>query len=660
MGLLSNPSLSQKAKYCKLLIRRNASICFGLYLLGVICFGLLPEPNFNSGTYFSENALLPGLVYSEIKAETVALAKTYAAELDREREAHPSGMPTAWLLAKMRKIGLETHGHNFTLNYPLGGGKVFKGKNVYGILRAPRIASTEAFVISVPYRPPESVLTDVSSGVPLMLAFADFARKQKYWAKDIIFLITEQEQLGMQAWLEAYHGSGDNRVLNAGSLGGRAGAIQAAINLEVQSLDVNHIDLKVEGLNGQLPNLDLHNLAQKLSQKNGIPAAYRLSATNQRKPSSYSERLQSLLAMVLSQSSGVPNGNHGLFHRYGIEALTMECVKRNGHQRNTNVGVGALLKIVEGISRSLNNLLERFHQSYFFYLLVTHDRFVSIGDYMPSLALMAGALLVNSFIHYLALYYSDDSDPDQTPSDDDDEDQPETPNHSYTPVGIVLLLAHAIGALTTVLPFNPALNDYLHQSNLSTQFSLFSIMACISVLILILPGFITLDALNASILRIVVLLELGTALLTVGMLNFSLGWLLSVVIVPVVLLLQPMKGAFVKGLSRLLCIVIHPLVVVYLVLFCVTCSLFPELTIKDQLKKAITGTMDGITYSVVDSMIYGNWLFDLVALVFVPSWTMLWCLMFVAKQPSVEADVATRKVHFEAEVAQKEPLEMKE
>jgi glycosylphosphatidylinositol transamidase len=28
-----------------------------------------------------------------------------------------------------------------------------------------------------------------------------------YWAKDIIFLVTEHEQLGMQAWLEAYHGT---------------------------------------------------------------------------------------------------------------------------------------------------------------------------------------------------------------------------------------------------------------------------------------------------------------------------------------------------------------------------------------------------------------------------------------------------------------------
>ena len=26
-----------------------------------------------------------------------------------------------------------------------------------------------------------------------------------YWAKDIIFLVTEQEYVGMQAWLSAYH-----------------------------------------------------------------------------------------------------------------------------------------------------------------------------------------------------------------------------------------------------------------------------------------------------------------------------------------------------------------------------------------------------------------------------------------------------------------------
>lgn len=213
-----------------------------------------------------------GLVYSEIRtSELSTYANRLLDELNGEREKHSSDTPHAFLLAKMKKIGLDTYTHNFTLNYPLGARKVYQGKNVYGILRAPRTASTEAIVITVPYRPPSSVHPEITYGIPLILAFADFARKQKYWAKDIIFLITEQEQLGMQAWLEAYHGYDDNPVLRSGSLDARAGQIQAAINVEVQDFDIQYINIKIEGLNGQLPNLDLHNLVQKLSHKQSIP-----------------------------------------------------------------------------------------------------------------------------------------------------------------------------------------------------------------------------------------------------------------------------------------------------------------------------------------------------------------------------------------------------
>lgn len=78
----------------------------------------------------------------------------------------------------MKKIGLETYTHNFTLNYPFGGGKQFTGKNVYGILRASRIGSTEAMVFSIPYRPPNTAHFQITHGVPLLLAFADFARSE--------------------------------------------------------------------------------------------------------------------------------------------------------------------------------------------------------------------------------------------------------------------------------------------------------------------------------------------------------------------------------------------------------------------------------------------------------------------------------------------------
>ena len=36
--------------------------------------------------------------------------------------------------------------------------------------------------------------------------------------------------------------------------------------------------------------------------------------------------LKTMLNMMWSQASGAPSGNHGLFHRYSIEALTLEGV----------------------------------------------------------------------------------------------------------------------------------------------------------------------------------------------------------------------------------------------------------------------------------------------------------------------------------------------
>lgn len=123
-------------------------------------------------------------MYSEIRSDTTNYALNILDELERERDSHQNSMPMAWILAKFRQIGLETHTHNFTLNYPLDGGRVFTGKNVYGILRAPRIGSTESIVISTPYRTPDTIHPVVTHSIPILLAFANFARsKNKIIAK---------------------------------------------------------------------------------------------------------------------------------------------------------------------------------------------------------------------------------------------------------------------------------------------------------------------------------------------------------------------------------------------------------------------------------------------------------------------------------------------
>lgn len=133
-----------------------------------------------------------GLVHSDITGETTNEALRLMDELSRERETHKSSTPTAWLLAKFRQIGLDTFVHNFTLNYPLGGGRVFEGKNIYGILRAPRIGSTESIVISAPYRSPDSIHPDVSHSIPILLAFANFARRM-YFHYSLLILVPYSE-----------------------------------------------------------------------------------------------------------------------------------------------------------------------------------------------------------------------------------------------------------------------------------------------------------------------------------------------------------------------------------------------------------------------------------------------------------------------------------
>lgn len=63
MGLLTNPSPTKRGKLIKKLIKYNRGICFILYMIGIGWFCCLALVEFNNKTYFSENALLPGLFY---------------------------------------------------------------------------------------------------------------------------------------------------------------------------------------------------------------------------------------------------------------------------------------------------------------------------------------------------------------------------------------------------------------------------------------------------------------------------------------------------------------------------------------------------------------------------------------------------------------------
>ncbi|KAI5750531.1 hypothetical protein M8J76_016464 [Diaphorina citri] len=241
MGLLTDPGTGEGI-FTHSLLRYSNKTSFFLYTVALVWFALLAHEEINIGTYFSENALLPGLVKGDYSEDEIA--KSFLSELTNEVESSNGQMPIPYLMARFHQLGLEAYIHNFTLHYPLGKPVDMTGRNVYAILRAPRTASMEALVLNIPYRPLQSIYPSTLPGLALAMSMVKFFRRQRYWAKDIILLISEHEQLG--------------------------GAIQAAITLEIQSHRIDHIDVKVSGLNGQLPNLDLVNLIHRLCGKEGI------------------------------------------------------------------------------------------------------------------------------------------------------------------------------------------------------------------------------------------------------------------------------------------------------------------------------------------------------------------------------------------------------
>lgn len=327
------------------------------------------------------------------------------------------------------------------------------------------------------------------------------------------FLVTDQEQLGMQAWLDAYHTCDNsfqpNQILNSGNLEARAGSIQAAINLELQSFDLKYIDVKIEGLNGQLPNLDLVNLVQRIGVKEGFVSGHRQTSTVRRSgaKSSWEDNFRHMILMLLTQSTGVPNGNHGLFYRYGIEAVTLEGYRQEqtNYQRKSN-GATSVLRLIEGITRSVNNLLERFHQSFFFYILVASDRFVSIGDYMPSLGLMVAALLIKAFINWLNInknssiqIETDDGNGDDDAHSTGTDDSDSNDDLKFISVAKFLIAAHGFGVISAYLPFIAPIDTAFHVYGIKTEIYLFFTLFVLSMVALTLPMFYSFSENNIEV-----------------------------------------------------------------------------------------------------------------------------------------------------------------
>ncbi|KAH0518915.1 Glycosylphosphatidylinositol anchor attachment 1 protein [Microtus ochrogaster] len=592
MGLLSDPV--RRRALARFVLRLNTPLCVLSYVAGIAWFLALAFPPLTQRTYMSENAMGSTMVEEQFVGGD--RARNFARDFAAHRKKSGS-LPVAWLERSMRSVGLEVYTQSFYRKLPFPDETheryMVSGTNVYGILRAPRAASTESLVLTVPCGPDSTN----SQAVGLLLALAAHFRGQIYWAKDIIFLVTEHDLLGTEAWLEAYH---DINVtgIQSSPLQGRAGAIQAAVALELSSDVVTSLDVTVEGLNGQLPNLDLLNLFQTFCQKGGLLCTLqgKLQPQDWTSLEGPLQGLQTLLLMVLRQASGRPHGPHGLFLRYRVEALTLRGINSFRQYKYDLVAVG---KALEGMFRKLNHLLERLHQSFFFYLLPALSRFVSIGLYMPA----AGFLLL-----VLGLKIS-----------------------STLGVGLAslmapLLISQAMGLALYVLPV-------LGQHVAAQHFPVAEADAVVLTLLAIYVAGLALPhnthrVVSSQVpdrgwmaLKLVALIYLALQLGCIALTNFSLGFLLAATMVPAAALTKP-HGP--RPLYAALLVVTSPAVTLLGSLF-----LWRELQeVPLSLAEGWQLFLTALAQGVLEHYTYGALLFPILALGLYPCWLLFWNVLF--------------------------------
>lgn len=306
-------------------------------------------------------------VFRGFKHEVDALAKAEPAQINAQLEEY------------LTKAGLKVARQKYEYHAV---GETIAGENVYGILQAPRGDATEAIVLVAAWRNVDGVLNQ--SGVALLLTLARYLNRWSLWSKDIIILFTPDSRAGPQAWVDAYH---DAHFSSIASLPLKSGALQGAIAIDYpQAHRFKQLHIVYDGVNGQLPNLDLFNTVTNIANEQmRIPITLQQMWQHN---DSYEDRLKTMLRGMLRQGLGHASGPHSAFIPYHVDAITLQPF---GEGWEDEMAMG---RVIESTVRSLNNLLEHLHQSFFFYLLMERHRFVSIGTYLPSAMLVATSFTI--------------------------------------------------------------------------------------------------------------------------------------------------------------------------------------------------------------------------------------------------------------------------
>ncbi|KJX98783.1 Glycosylphosphatidylinositol:protein transamidase [Zymoseptoria brevis] len=512
-----------------------------LIVVGIAWVLLLPLDEYSRQTYISENAILPGQVHTYFGGSEHNVFRAYRQEVYSLGQQPGTEIRRDGLVKMIREMGLKPAVQPFSYHVA---GETISGDNVYGLLQGPRADATEAMVLMAAWRNFDGEVN--YSGVALALAMARYFKRWSIWSKDIILLIPEDSTYGPEAWVSAYHSTSDTITSsrNVSALPIKAGALQAAIALDYPvgpwGKRFGKLDVLYDGINGALPNLDLLNTAASVaSGQMGMGCSLHGMIDHSDK---YEDRLKCLAKGALTQAAGHATGPHSAFMPYHIDAITLKTVGDGWHDE---MGLG---RVTESVFRSINNLLEHLHQSFFFYILLNTNRFASIGSYLPAAMLIAGSFTINALALWIASGKGPVEPPGKPTASLEEKVKKEETVAVKTGEGVALvpkaelesverkMFVPAIAFLAVHLLSVVPLHVLTHTPRASLSFSFFAIAGSTYLLPLyfstVLVRFLRASSQQLQIMQTFSLLFLGATLSTWATINFSLALIVGVLATP--------------------------------------------------------------------------------------------------------------------------------
>lgn len=476
------------------------------------------------------------------------------------------------------------------------------GINTVGIIRAPRGDGKEAIVLVTPYNAAKGGVRETLS---LGIAYSVFSllTRVTWLAKDIIWLVADSqygEYAPVAAWLRDYHtpafsnlDSLNTETCHVGnnifeskkanletkiSYGiRRSGTMAAALVLEVayRNEKEDTLGIYAEASNGQMPNLDLINIVHYLAvHRQGLRVQVEkfCSLLNSKWLKSLGEVFESLGKLVKTlnpdwkfgisaadyvegaatfasslyyQALGVPTGPHGAFRDYQVDAITLEFSLRTSFdrldRRNDFLLHGG--RLIEGVIRSVNNLLEKFHQSFFLYLLTSPSKFVSVGVYMIAFALLVAPLpVVAASLYAKTLDLNPTSEKDKSAASN--ELGSVLRSWKWLNSAKTVFVVHFWGATVSLLPY---FISQIPDSDPTTNFSVWILLSILTLEILrwILASpsshIYGLPQGEWAILKSATISSFFIGLCLMSVINFATAEIGALLMVPMALMAHPLK-----------------------------------------------------------------------------------------------------------------------